>query len=131
MNKFALLTLLFAFISFKAFCSFDGDKTEATTSQQHEYTQSYQRLKAEFTHLSFENRGRVPAPYATANQNDDKIMLYVAGGLVVVSAALILLNNPNNYASNSASEVNTGIALGGGVAAGLFASKYFLDKNPY
>jgi hypothetical protein len=131
MNKFALLTLLFAIISFKAFCSFDGDETELTTSQQQAHTQSYQQLKSEFAHLSLENRGRVPAPYATASQKDDKIMLYVAGGLVVASAALIILNNPNNYANNSASEVNTGIALGGGVAAGLFASKYFLDKKPY
>ena len=130
MNKFVLLTLLFTFISLQAFCAVDGDESKLTKTQQ-QYSKSYQQLKSEFIHLSVKKRGRVPAPYATASQKDDKIMLYVAGGLVVASAALILLNNPNNYSSNSASEVNTGIALGGGVAAGLFASKYFLDKNPY
>ncbi len=131
MNKIVLLSLIFAFINLQAFSSVDGDENELTTTQEQQYAKSYQQLKTAFSHFSMEKRGRVPAPYATAGQKDDKIMLYVAGGLVVASAALILLNNPNNYASNSATEVNTGIAIGGGVAAGLFATKYFLDTNPY
>jgi len=132
MNKILLLILSISFITSNAFSATDGEESKiAITSKQAQNSRTYQQLKVEFAYLSSEAKGRVPAPYATAAQKDDKLMLYVAGGLVVASAALILFNNPNNFAGNSASEVNTGIALGGGVAAGLFASKYFLDTKPY
>ncbi|MFO7938182.1 MAG: hypothetical protein R6U66_00365 [Bacteroidales bacterium] len=134
MNKIVLLILSIVFFTFSAYCANDGEQNEMlrTSQQQEQHMRTYQQLKMEFIHLSPEANSRVPAPYATASKKDDKLMLYVAGGLVVASAALILFSNSNNYASNSATEVNTGIALGGGVAAGLFASKYFLDNTrPY
>jgi hypothetical protein len=60
---------------------------------------------------------------------DDNLMLYVAGGLAVATATLILTNNPENFTTNSASSVNMGIAIGGTVGCALFISKYFIDKT--
>ncbi|MCG8412197.1 MAG: hypothetical protein MI739_13035 [Bacteroidales bacterium] len=59
------------------------------------------------------------------------VMLYAAGGLAVATIALILLNNPDNYTSNSALNVNLGIAAGGTVACGLFVTKYLIDRKRY
>ena len=56
-------------------------------------------------------------------------MLYVAGGLAVATATLILTNDPENFTSNSAGSVNMGIAVGGTLASGMIVAKHFFDKN--
>jgi len=56
-------------------------------------------------------------------------MLYVAGGIAVATATLILVNDPENFTSNSASGVNVGIAVGGTIACGMIVAKYFIDKG--
>lgn len=44
-------------------------------------------------------------------KKNDNLMLYVAGGIAVATATLILVNDPDNFTSNSASGVNLGIAV--------------------
>ena len=62
-------------------------------------------------------------------KKDDKLMLYVAGGIAVATITLILTNNPENFTSNSASGVNLGIAAGGTIACGMIVAKFFIDKK--
>lgn len=69
------------------------------------------------------------ANLARRRKKDDKLMLYVAGGIAVATATLILTNNPDNFTSNSASGVNLGIAAGGTIACGMIVAKYFIDKG--
>jgi len=108
----------------------DGDEQSALNNTQTE-VQSYQQFKMAFATLNDNLQDRKPAAYAMPYRSEDYTMLYVAGGIVVASVALILLNNPNNYESNSVGEVNSGIAIGGGIAAGMFTTKFFLDKKPF
>ena len=61
-------------------------------------------------------------------KKQDNIMLYVAGGLAVATTTLILTNNPENFTTNSAGGVNTGIAIGGTIGCGLIVAKYLIDK---
>jgi hypothetical protein len=62
-------------------------------------------------------------------KKNDNLMLYVAGGLAVATATLILANDPENFTSNSTSSVNLGIAVGGTLACGLIVVKHFVDKS--
>jgi len=62
-------------------------------------------------------------------KKNDNLMLYVAGGLAVATTTLILVNDPENFTSNSSSSVNVGIALGGTLACGLIVAKFFIDKR--
>jgi hypothetical protein len=62
-------------------------------------------------------------------KKSDDLMLYVAGGLAVATATLILTNDPENFTSNSATSVNLGIAVGGTLACGIIVAKYFIDRG--
>ncbi|MFC2104168.1 hypothetical protein ACFLS4_02295 [Bacteroidota bacterium] len=89
---------------------------------------NYQQFK--FQVVNFETQDFTAyASLIKKRKKNDNLMLYVAGGLAVATATLILVNDPENFTTNSTSGVNLGIAVGGTVACGLIVTKYFVDKG--
>lgn len=90
---------------------------------------NYQQFK--FQVLNLETINSLDNTYLKKRRKkkSDDLMLYVAGGLAVATATLILTNNPENFTSNSATGVNLGIAIGGTIACGVIVAKYFIDKG--
>ena len=89
---------------------------------------NYQQFK--FQVVNFNSQNNIDyASLRRKRKKDDNLMLYVAGGLAVATATLILTNNPENFTSNSAGSVNLGIAIGGTLASGMIVAKYFIDKG--
>jgi hypothetical protein len=129
----ALICILFYTTSF----SIEPISTENLTLNYSSETESfsvsknYQQFKHQLINLetndldligqsSFKKRRR---------KKNDNLMLYVAGGLAVATATLILVNDPDNFTSNSTSSVYVGIAVGGTLACGMIVAKYFIDKS--
>ncbi|MGM0503097.1 MAG: hypothetical protein ACQESQ_00665 [Bacteroidota bacterium] len=135
MKKLFLIT--FCLLLFKVSYSFEptllGDNTaNLHSSLQYEnnqiaYNANYQQFKTQFLNLEINES----QDYARLRRRgkDDYLMLYVAGGIAIATTALILTNNPDNFISNSPGDVNTGIAIGGGIACGLIITKFIIDRN--
>lgn len=91
---------------------------------------NYQQFKYQV--VNFETTNLIDYSYLKKKRRKKKnenLMLYVAGGLAVATATLILTNDPENFTSNSASSVNLGIAVGGTLASGMIVVKHFYDKG--
>ncbi len=91
---------------------------------------NYQQFK--FQVINLETTNSLDYTYLTKRRRkkkSDDLMLYVAGGLAIATATLILTNDPENFTSNSATSVNLGIAVGGTLACGIIVAKYFIDKG--
>jgi hypothetical protein len=103
-----------------------SSKTESFSLNKNYQQFKYQIINLEITDLdligqsSFKKRRR---------KKIDNLMLYVAGGLAAATVTLILVNDPENFTSNSASSVNVGIAVGGTLACGMIVAKFFIDKR--
>ncbi|MFP4042224.1 MAG: hypothetical protein ACLFT6_05640 [Bacteroidales bacterium] len=67
-------------------------------------------------------------PLANFQYRDDYFVLYVAGGIAVTTAAVVLLNNPAQH-QNGIGQTNTGIIIGGSIMSGLLVTKYFIDES--
>ena len=89
---------------------------------------NYQQFKYQVVNFETNNSPNY-ANLKKRRKKNDKLMLYVAGGLAVATATLILTNDPENVTSNSTTGVNLGIAIGGTAACGMIVAKYFLDKR--
>jgi hypothetical protein len=89
---------------------------------------SYQQFKFQVINLETTNSPEV-AYYKKRRKKSDDLMLYVAGGVAVATATLILANDPENFTSNSAAGVNLGIAVAGTLTCGIIVAKYFIDKG--
>lgn len=99
-----------------------------STGAELNFNKNYQQFKYEV--LNFESSSANNfSNLQRRRRKDDNLMLYVAGGLAVATATLILTNNPENFTSNSSTSVNLGIAIGGTVACGLLVTKHFIDKG--
>ncbi|MBU8893947.1 MAG: hypothetical protein KOO66_14290 [Bacteroidales bacterium] len=130
-----LLLFIFCILIFKLSYSLSpGESNNAlllTTNNNSELTinKTYQQFK--FQVINFESNNL--ADYANLKKRkkkkNDDLMLYVAGGLAVATATLILTNDPENFTSNSSTSVNLGIAVGGTLACGIIVAKYFIDKG--
>jgi len=90
--------------------------------------QNYQQFKVQLVNLE-NNNYTIPASLLKKKKKSDNLMLYVAGGLMVATGILILTNNPDHFVSNSASDANLGIAIGGTVATGMIVAKFFIDRK--
>ncbi|MFP4025280.1 MAG: hypothetical protein ACLFVR_12215 [Thiohalospira sp.] len=130
-----LLLITFCLLLFKASFSLEPlsvkDKT-GSLSQVDANTElilntNYQQFRTQI--LSLETKQPHDFSNIRRRGKDDYLMLYVAGGIAVATAALILTNNPDNFVTNNASDVNTGIALGGTFACGLIVTKFIIDRN--
>ena len=90
---------------------------------------NYQQFKFQVVNFETHNLTDYASLKKRKKKDNDDLMLYVAGGLIVATATLVLTNDPDNFTSNSSSSVNLGIAIGGTVACGLIVVKYFIDKG--
>ena len=92
-----------------------------------ELSSNYQQFK--FQLINLESGNYHDFSHYKRRKKNNNLMLYVAGGLAVATATLILTNNPENFTSNSTSGVNLGIAAGGTIACGMIVAKFFIDKS--
>ncbi len=128
MKKLLLLSILFLFCA-NAFGEKNAETenitTETTYSPENNLPGNYQQFKLTLLNLD-RNSKRVPKN--NYQQGDDYLMLYVAGGLVVVTAAIVLLNGKSEF-EQGLGQTNTGLIIGGGVMTTLITTKYFIDQN--
>lgn len=129
-----ILLFIFCLLFFKLSYSLSPGESKSTfllntqTSTELLLNKNYQQFKYQI--VNFESSELVN--YASLKKKKKKnanLMLYVAGGIAVATATLILTNNPENFTSNSASGVNLGIAAGGTIACGMIVTKFFIDKS--
>lgn len=129
-----ILLFIFCLLFLKLSYSISPAESENTvlfnTQNNTEFTlnKNYQQFKYQVVNLETNDYINY-ANLAKRRRKKDNLMLYVAGGLAVATATLILTNNPENFTSNSASGVNLGIAVGGTLACGMIVAKYFIDKG--
>ena len=90
--------------------------------------QNYQQFMVQLVNLE-NNIYNIPSGLLKKKKKNENLMLYVAGGLLVATGILILTNNPDNFVSNSATDANLGIAVGGTVASGMIVAKFFIDRK--
>ncbi|HAF30737.1 MAG TPA: hypothetical protein DCG75_16970 [Bacteroidales bacterium] len=132
MRKIVLLVfcLLFFKLSYSLSPGESNNSLLLITQNNTELTlnKNYQQFKYQVVNLETNDYVNY-ANLARRRKKNDNLMLYVAGGLALATATLILTNNPENFTSNSASGVNLGIAVGGTVACGMIVAKYFIDKR--
>jgi hypothetical protein len=133
MKKIILLILCIYFFN-QSYSISPGESNNTLLSDINNKTEvninnNYQQFKYQV--VNFETSNIVDYSYLKKKKKKkkDNLMLYVAGGIAVATATLILTNDPENFTSNSASGVNLGIALGGTMACGLFLTKHFYDKG--
>ena len=133
MKKIFLLSICLIIVKV-SFCfeptSIKGKNTVKSTFEENKqllYTPNYQQFKTQL--LNIETKEVKDYAQLRRRGKDDYLMLYVAGGIAIATATLILANNPDNFVSNSAGSVNTGIAIGGGIACGLIVTKFIIDQN--
>ena len=90
---------------------------------------NYQQFKFQVVNFETQNLADYASLKKRKKSKSADLMLYVAGGIAVATVTLILVNDPDNFTSNSASGVNLGIAAGGTIACGMIVAKYFIDKR--
>ncbi len=90
---------------------------------------NYQQFKFQVVNFETQNLADYASLKKKRKRKSADLMLYVAGGIAVATVTLILVNDPDNFTSNSASGVNLGIAAGGTIACGMIVAKYFIDKR--
>jgi hypothetical protein len=129
-----IIILVFCILFFKLSYSLSpGESHNALLLNK--YNTSEVKLNNNYQHFKFqvvnlETTNSLDYAYLKKRKKkSDDLMLYVAGGLAVATATLILTNNPENFTSNSATSVNLGIAVGGTLACGIIVAKYFIDRG--
>lgn len=135
--KKVIVAILFIFLYNLSYSlepiSIDNTKLQYNSSSNKiELNNNYQQFKYQV--INFDNTekdllGESSFMKRRRRKKNDNLMLYVAGGLAVATATLILVNDPDNFTSNSASSVNLGIAVAGTLASGMILAKYFIDKS--
>ncbi|MCD4833921.1 MAG: hypothetical protein K8R31_09015 [Bacteroidales bacterium] len=90
---------------------------------------NYQQFKFQVVNFEAQNLANYASLKKRKKSKSADLMLYVAGGIAVATVTLILVNDPDNFTSNSASGVNLGIAAGGTITCGMIVAKYFIDKR--
>ncbi len=110
------------------FNKYNTNTSEVKLNSELKLNNSYQQFK--FQVVNLETSSLEVAYYKKRRRKkSDDLMLYVAGGLAVATATLILANDPENFTSNSTSGVNLGIAVAGTLTCGIIVAKYFIDKG--
>jgi len=86
---------------------------------------SYQQFKHQF--LVSGNMSQNSVPFRRFKGNNDFTMLYVAGGLLVVTGGLAYLNG-HNHPEGFFTPDNTGLIIGGSFSAIILAVKHLADQ---
>jgi hypothetical protein len=129
LKKYCVLIFL-SIISLTSFAD-NKDNNDKNINQKSIQTsniapKNYQQLKYSLLNLNQASPNRVPK--RNYQSGDDYLMLYVAGGVVVATAATVLLNGTSEY-EDGLGQTNTGIIIGGSMMAALIVTKYFVDKT--
>lgn len=129
-----IIFVIFCLLIFKISSAIEPNNSGAlllnkSNTAEIKLNRNYQQFKYQV--INFDSQTNLDYDYLKRRRrrNNDNLMLYVAGGLAVATATLILVNDPDNFTSNSASSVNLGIAVGGTLACGMIVAKYFIDKG--
>lgn len=123
MKKFTIIIL---FIAISTTC-FSEENTTTSTTNNIEQKANYQQFKNQFANINFASSNDFS--HIGRRRKDDKLMLYVAGGIVLSSTTLVLINNPDKTAMPNAKQANIGVIVGGIIATGMIVTKYFIDKR--
>ena len=131
MKRFLLVIICLLFFSLSySITPFESQNlTLKTSNSEVLLSNNYQQFKHQIVNFETTDLTDYANLKKRRRKKQDNLMLYVAGGLAVATGVLILTNNPENFANNSASDVNMGIAIGGTLACGMFLAKYFIDKS--
>jgi hypothetical protein len=86
---------------------------------------SYQQFKHQF--LLNENMSENARPFRSFRSDDDFTMLYVAGGLLVLTGGLAYANG-YNHSDGFFTPDNTGLIVGGSVSTAILLTKFFVDR---
>ena len=86
---------------------------------------SYQQFKHQF--LLNGNPSENARPFRSFKGTDDFTMLYVAGGLFVLTGGLAYVNGYNHSDGFFAPD-NTGLIIGGSLSTAILLTKYFVDR---
>jgi hypothetical protein len=128
MKKLLLISFLFMLCA-NAFgennAEAEGLSNKTTYSLENNLPNNYQQFKLSLLNLDL-NTKRVPKN--NYQRGDDYLMLYVAGGIVVVTAAIVLLNGSSEF-EQGLGQADTGLIIGGGVMTALITTKYFVDQT--
>ena len=73
------------------------------------------------------NTKRNAIPAVNYRGGDDYTMLYVAGGIAIVTTSFIMINGKNKYTGDFGT-TNTGMLIGGSISTATLVTKFFIDK---
>ncbi len=129
--KKLILIFLTVFLSINSYSNYfnsmtpDNDPDAEKNQKVQQIPKNYQQLK--FQALNY-NDTKPAVPINNYRRGgDDYMMLYVAGGVVVLSSAFVLINGKSEY-GDGLGAANTGIIIGGSVSAALITTKFFIDR---
>ena len=92
--------------------------------QPEQLPKNYQQFKHQFMfHSNMGDQASMPS----YRGNDDFTMLYVTGGLVVITGTLAYLNGRSN-SNGFFSPDNTGLIVVGSISAGIVLTKFLVDR---
>ena len=119
-------TIIIIFIAISITC-FSEENTTTSTTNNIEQKANYQQFKRQFANINFASSNDFS--HIGRGRKDDKLMLYVAGGIALGTTTLVLINNPDNAAMPNIKQANIGVIVGGIIATGMIVTKYFIDKR--
>lgn len=123
-----IISLLFFNLSYSITPVESQNLTLKTNNSEVLLGNNYQQFKYQI--INFETTDLTDyGNFKKRRRKSENLMLYVAGGLAVATGVLILTNDPDNFVTNTAADVNLGIAVGGTIACGMFLAKYIIDRN--
>jgi len=127
------LTLLILSILFTHTVFADNEKNVAPSQPEKANTTSFSESNLPLNYQQFKhqllsrNAESSAIPAANYRGSDDYTMLYVAGGIAVVTTSFILLNGNNKYTGDFGT-ANTGMLIGGSISTATLLTKFFIDK---
>ena len=124
-----ILSILFTYTVFadnkENVVTLQPEKGSTTSFSESNLPLNYQQFKHRLLSRDAEKSAMPPA--ANYRGGDDYTVLYVAGGIAVVTTGFILLNGNNKY-TGEFGPANRGMLIGGSISSAVLVTKYFIDK---
>ncbi|MGM0497569.1 MAG: hypothetical protein ACQESJ_06600 [Bacteroidota bacterium] len=122
---FGILIMHTAFAGNENYESIANDANEKNTSSTTtQLPSNYEQFQYRFLN---QNTGTNGVQSINFNGGDDYTVLYVAGGIAILTTSFIMLNGNNEYTGEFGA-ANTGILIGGSVSSAVLITKFFIDK---